>query len=185
MEDENSASSFNAIQQFLLSLKVQGVATILVHHAGKSGDFRGSSKLAATFETIIKLEKMKEEVEHGEAQFRVTWDKVRAGGPKKRVRDVVAKLTTKEEQGEQSVQEWVYEAGNLSRLDDMKERMSNGEFKTQVEMTHVYDVSKVMIGKEIEKGVKIGLSNARSGFPVANQGQTISGHGEDICTDPR
>jgi predicted ATP-dependent serine protease len=54
VEDENAASSFNAIVQFLLSLKVEDVATLLVHHAGKSGDFRGSSKLAATFETIIK-----------------------------------------------------------------------------------------------------------------------------------
>jgi RecA-family ATPase len=38
VEDENAASSFNSIQQFLLHLKVQGVATTLVHHAGKSGD---------------------------------------------------------------------------------------------------------------------------------------------------
>ncbi|MFD1378909.1 AAA family ATPase [Fodinicurvata halophila] len=41
VEDENAASSFNAIQAFLLGLKTCGVATILVHHAGKSGDFRG------------------------------------------------------------------------------------------------------------------------------------------------
>ncbi|NIX78105.1 AAA family ATPase [Microvirga terricola] len=157
VEDENSAASFNAIQQFLLNLKVQGVATILVHHAGKSGDFRGSSKLAATFETIIKLERMKEEAEHGEAQFRVTWDKVRAGGPKKRVRDVVAKLVSSDEEGEQSRQEWEYEAGSLSRLDDMKERMANGEFVTQKEMSDCYGLSKTMIGKDIEKGIRIGL----------------------------
>jgi RecA-family ATPase len=81
VEDENAASSFNAIQQFLLQLKVQGVATMLVHHAGKSGDFRGSSKLAATFEAIIKLERLGSSVEHGAAAFRVCWDKVRAGGP--------------------------------------------------------------------------------------------------------
>jgi KaiC/GvpD/RAD55 family RecA-like ATPase len=153
VEDENSAASFNAIQQFLLNLKVQGVATILVHHAGKSGDFRGSTKLAATFETIIKLEKVKEEVEHGEAQFRVVWDKVRAGGPKKQVREIVAKLMS----NEQLSQEWEYEAGNLGRLDDMKERMQNSEFVTQAEMGRVYDVSKVMIGKDIEKGIRLGL----------------------------
>lgn len=38
VEDENAASSFNAIQQFLLQLKVLGVATILVHHTGKAED---------------------------------------------------------------------------------------------------------------------------------------------------
>jgi hypothetical protein len=99
VEDENAASSFNAIQQFLLNLKVQGVATMLVHHANKTGeDFRGSSKLAATFETIIMLERLKEETGHGAAQFRVRWDKVRAGGPKRKVRDVVAKLMTAEKE---------------------------------------------------------------------------------------
>ncbi len=58
VEDENAAASFNAIQSFLLQLKVQQVATMLVHHTGKAEDnFRGSSKLAATFETIIQLER--------------------------------------------------------------------------------------------------------------------------------
>jgi RecA-family ATPase len=93
VEDENAASSFNAIQQFLLQLKVQGVATILVHHAkknsgadrgGKSGErtgsnFRGSSKLAATFETIIELERMRPQAAYEGAAFRVRWDKVRMG----------------------------------------------------------------------------------------------------------
>ena len=95
VEDENAAASFNAIQQFLLQLKVQGVATMLVHHTGKAEDnFRGSSKLAATFETIIQLERpevanrkygtskwatMRPVVsEPGEAKFRVRWDKVRS-----------------------------------------------------------------------------------------------------------
>jgi predicted ATP-dependent serine protease len=58
VEDENAASSFNAIQEFLLRLKTAQVTTILVHHAGKAGDsFRGSSKLAATFDSIIQLER--------------------------------------------------------------------------------------------------------------------------------
>src|SRR3974390_350696 len=86
VEDENAAASFNAIQQFLLQLKVQEVATMLVHHTGKAEDnFRGSSKLAATFETIIQLarpqmsyrkrdglwERRTFPVEHGAAAFGV------------------------------------------------------------------------------------------------------------------
>jgi hypothetical protein len=115
--DENAASSFNAIQEFLLRLKTQGVATMLVHHAGKSGDFRGSSKLAATFETIIRLERIKEATEHGEAQFRVRWDKVRAGGPKRNVREVVAKLADGQ---------WEYETEALSRLDEIAALLAEG-----------------------------------------------------------
>ena len=108
VDDENAASSFNAIQQFLLQLKVQGVATMLVHHAGKSGDFRGSSKLAATFETIIKLERLGSTVEHGAAAFRVRWDKVRAGGPKRKVREVAARLL-EDAFAERLMSKWDYE----------------------------------------------------------------------------
>ena len=135
VEDENAASSFNAIQQFLLNLKVQGVATMLVHHANKTGgDFRGSSKLAATFETIILLERLREEAEHGAAQFRVRWDKVRAGGPKRKVRDIVAKLTSEEQFNEPDRLTWEFEAEELERLDDIKERLIDGQFINQKEI---------------------------------------------------
>src|SRR5262245_30098773 len=56
--DENAASSFDDIQSFLLKLKTEKVATILVHHTGKSNEsFRGSTKLAATFEVMLHLKR--------------------------------------------------------------------------------------------------------------------------------
>ena len=96
VEDENSAAEFNAVTEFLLRLKAKGVATMLVHHANKGGEnFRGSSKLAATFETIIKLEKpdgAAGEDDTDDARFRVVWQKVRAGG--RQLRPVMARLAT-------------------------------------------------------------------------------------------
>jgi hypothetical protein len=69
---------------------------MLVHHANKGGDnFRGSSKLAATFETIVKLEKPESGADAGDiddARFRVVWQKVRAGG--RQLRPVMARLAT-------------------------------------------------------------------------------------------
>jgi RecA-family ATPase len=38
VEDENAASSFNKLTEFLLLLKTAGCAIILVHHAGKAAD---------------------------------------------------------------------------------------------------------------------------------------------------
>ncbi len=158
VEDENAASSFNAIQQFLLNLKVQGVATMLVHHANKTGeDFRGSSKLAATFETIILLERLKEETEHGVAQFRVRWDKVRAGGPQRKVQDIVAKLITEEQFNEPDRLIWEFEAEELERLDEIKTRLINGEFINQKEISDQFGVSKPMARKYIDKGIRLGI----------------------------
>lgn len=168
VEDENAASSFNTIQEFLLSLKVQGVATLLVHHANKTGeDFRGSSKLAATFETIILLERLKDETEHGAAQFRVRWDKVRAGGPKRKVQDVVAKLITEQQFNEPSRLMWDYEAEGLDRLDEIKERLFDGEFINQKEISDHFGVSKTMAKKYLDKGVRVGIwtqENVSRGF---------------------
>jgi AAA domain len=158
VEDENAASSFNAIQQFLLNLKVQGVATMLVHHANKTGeDFRGSSKLAATFETIIMLERLKEETEHGAAQFRVRWDKVRAGGPSRKVQGIVAKLVTEEQFNEPSKLAWDYEAEGLERLDEIKAGLISGEFINQKEIADFCGVSKPMAKKYLDKGLKVGI----------------------------
>jgi hypothetical protein len=160
VEDENQASSFNAIQQFLLQLKVQGVATILVHHANKTGeDFRGSSKLAATFETIIKLERLRDRGTHDTAQFRVGWDKVRAGGPKRIVRDVVAQLAEGEEPKEfgDHRMAWAFEDADLSLLDDLKDRLSRGEFRSQVEVADHYGKSPPTAKAYIQRGIRAGL----------------------------
>jgi AAA domain len=158
VEDENAASSFNAIQQFLLNLKVQGVATMLVHHANKTGeDFRGSSKLAATFETIIMLERLKEETEHGAAQFRVRWDKVRAGGPRRKVQDIVAKLITEEQFNEPNRLAWDFEAEGLERLDEIKAQLFDGAFINQKEIADFCGVSKPMAKKYLAKGLKVGI----------------------------
>ena len=55
-EDENAASAFNGPVDFLQRLKSTGTACILVHHTNKGGEeFRGSSRIATTFETLVLL----------------------------------------------------------------------------------------------------------------------------------
>ena len=120
---------------------------------GKSGDFRGSSKLAATFETIIKLERLGSSVEHGAAAFRVRWDKVRAGGPKRKVREVAARLI---EDGPEA-SKWDYATADIERLDELKERLGDGEFQNQKEIADHFGVSKTMARKYIDKGITLGL----------------------------
>jgi hypothetical protein len=174
VEDENAASSFNAIQSFLLQLKVQQVATMLVHHTGKAEDnFRGSSKLAATFETIIQLERP--EVAHrndatwkvrtlaaapGGARFRVKWDKVRSGSIQpKSVMALLAINELKEFGGERSAS-WEYVATTVSdRLDELAQLLPAGTFVTKKEIADYYGVTPPMAAKYIERGLRLGLWN--------------------------
>jgi RecA-family ATPase len=174
VEDENAAASFNSIQQFLLQLKVQGVATMLVHHTGKAEDnFRGSSKLAATFETIIQLERPQVTYRKtngswekraitavpGSANFRVRFDKVRSGS-KTQPEIVLARLERRfsDASSNETQAVWEYEeAASTHRLDEIRQKLAAGEFQTQKEIGVHYDVSSRQAGKYIERGIKLGL----------------------------
>src|SRR6185437_7668952 len=56
--DENDAAAFNDIVKFLMRLKQAGIGCIMVHHANKGGQgYRGSTKLATTFEAIFGMKR--------------------------------------------------------------------------------------------------------------------------------
>ncbi|CAN7476646.1 AAA family ATPase [Phyllobacterium sp. LjRoot231] len=56
---ENSDEGWHKIQGWLLYLKRKGVAVIFVHHAGKTGIQRGTSKKEDLLDTVIALKKPK------------------------------------------------------------------------------------------------------------------------------
>lgn len=59
--DENDNSALDALLQWLIGLRHKGLAVVLVHHAGKSGDQRGASRREDLLDTSIKLFKPKED----------------------------------------------------------------------------------------------------------------------------
>jgi putative DNA primase/helicase len=52
---ENEAESWGQMQEWLLALRRMGKAVLLVHHAGKTGDQRGSSAKEDVLDCVIKL----------------------------------------------------------------------------------------------------------------------------------
>ena len=69
---ENDAESWAPIQQWLLDQRCQLRTVILMHHAGKSGQQRGTSKREDVMDTIIKLKKQPEECTETESVFDLT-----------------------------------------------------------------------------------------------------------------
>lgn len=61
---------------FLIALRRRGVAVLLVHHAGKSGDQRGASAREDALDAVIKLSKADDEKSDG-AKFKVEFTKSR------------------------------------------------------------------------------------------------------------
>ncbi|SHN71410.1 AAA family ATPase [Desulfovibrio litoralis] len=52
---ENDAQSWQLMQAWLLDLRRRGITVLLIHHAGKSGDQRGTSAKEDIMDTVISL----------------------------------------------------------------------------------------------------------------------------------
>lgn len=78
MEDENAAAEFNKIIYLLMRFKQANIACMLIHHSNKKGeDYRGSSKLATTFEVILHLRELNNIKSRQGAAFVLDWTKYR------------------------------------------------------------------------------------------------------------
>lgn len=79
IRDENDAAAFTPVLETLWKLRQAGCAVILVHHTGKQeGKYRGSSKLAAPFESVLQLAP-NSELLRGDTGFQLRVDKCRSG----------------------------------------------------------------------------------------------------------
>jgi hypothetical protein len=76
--EENEAKGWDLMQEFLLELRFRGIAVLMVHHAGKGGDQRGTSRREDVLDVSIKLESTHDgdEDDPGGA-FRMLWSKRR------------------------------------------------------------------------------------------------------------
>lgn len=52
---ENEADSWTSVQQWILKLRKKGISVIIVHHAGKGGQQRGTSRREDVLDTVIVL----------------------------------------------------------------------------------------------------------------------------------
>jgi len=53
--DENDAAAWGPVQEYLLRLRRDGKAVILVHHSGKGGQQRGTSRREDALDTVLAL----------------------------------------------------------------------------------------------------------------------------------
>ncbi|GAN78616.1 AAA domain-containing protein [Acidocella aminolytica 101 = DSM 11237] len=153
--DENEAAAMNPILTFLMRLKQAGVACILVHHSGKSGEsYRGSSKLATTFEVIIGLKRLEgHEVDHG-AAFEVEWTKYR-GKPNAATRNAEMRLDSGE--GAEQRVKWSVKAAASTVMMNVVEAVQSGRYRTQKALGEALKLSPVEVTRLKDKAIKGGL----------------------------
>jgi AAA domain-containing protein/helix-turn-helix resolvase-like protein len=74
---DNEGESWNPIQGWLLRLRRRGVSVLLVHHAGKGGDQRGTSRREDVLDTSLSLRRPSDYQTPQGARFEVHFGKAR------------------------------------------------------------------------------------------------------------
>ncbi|WP_049767111.1 AAA family ATPase [Waddlia chondrophila] len=74
---ENEAESWLLVQEWVLALRRQGKSVIFIHHAGKNGTSRGTSKREDVLDTVIKLKKPGNYAPEDGARFEIHFEKSR------------------------------------------------------------------------------------------------------------
>jgi hypothetical protein len=75
--DENTRTEWDPLNQWLLTLRSLGVAVIMIHHTGKSGDQRGTSAREDNIDVSIVLTHPKGYQSEDGARFNATFTKTR------------------------------------------------------------------------------------------------------------
>lgn len=75
--EENDADSWQEIQDWLLSLRRKGKSVLLVHHAGKGGSQRGSSKKEDILDAVMVLKHAQGYQQRQGASFDIIFEKTR------------------------------------------------------------------------------------------------------------
>jgi putative DNA primase/helicase len=74
---DNDAESWTPIQEWLLRLRRRGISVLIVHHAGKGGEQRGTSRREDVLDTSISLRRPSDYVASEGARFEVHIEKGR------------------------------------------------------------------------------------------------------------
>lgn len=143
---ENDADDWNVIQQWLLLLRRKGISVLIVHHAGKSGNQRGSSKKEDIMDTVILLEKPSDYNASQGARFNVKLEKSRnvAGDI---VEDFEATLSIQDD-----VLSWIMTKCKALETENVK--MLLEDKKSIRKIADITKLSKTKVGrikKELEK----------------------------------
>ncbi len=146
--DENEAAAMSPVLAFLLRLKQEGRACILVHHSGKSGEtFRGSSKLATTFEVIIGLKPVNGHRASAGTAFSLEWTKYR-GTPTASTRPFEATLPVAE-----TGAKWASRAALSEEISQLVEAVESCRYGTQDQVAEALGWDKSKVSKVKTKAI--------------------------------
>jgi putative DNA primase/helicase len=155
--DEDKKNSWEEVVPWLLSLWHRGVTAVLVHHAGKGGDQRGTSGREDLLDTVIRLERPADHTAEDGARFVLRFTKSRGV-----TGEEVAPLEAKLVQGEDGRLTWACQSPAESLLLRFLRAIDEGVDK-QAELPEELSVHRGSVSKVKTQAVAAGLIAAKDG----------------------
>lgn len=163
MGEENSAETFQPLNNLVVALKRQGVATMLVHHTGKDKNpktYRGSSNLNTVLEQTVRLEGV--DGPKDGARFKFVVDKNRNG----------EQLAIDGKTMALQAGQWVFEEDAHGNAQAVIDAIKTRRYATQKAVGDELRLSQPTVSKAIQAAVTMGLAKeveVRSWFKEARE----------------
>ena len=147
--DENDSKSWVPVQQWLLKLRRQGRAVIIIHHSNKSKEQRGTSKREDVLDVVLNLRQPADYEPSEGACFEVHFEKARGLSGT----DAVTPFEAKLEVGNGAAV-WTTRAIEDARLAEILELQERS--MSVREIAKELNISKSAVQRAISKGGKTG-----------------------------
>lgn len=152
---ENEGESWLPVQEWALRLRSRGLSVVFIHHAGKTGLQRGTSRREDTLDTVIGLKHPADYTQNQGARFEVYFEKSRGvhGDP---VKPFEAKL----EAAPDGTLLWTMKDLEESLTEKVAELLNDGI--PQNEIPEMLGVTKGTVSKHKQKAQTLGLLRCAS-----------------------
>lgn len=146
---ENEAESWRSVQDWLLRQRANGKSVLLVHHSGKSGEQRGTSKREDILDAVISLKRPEGYHASEGARFEVVFEKTRSFSGDDAQSQIVRLMETPEGF------EWESEKALESTFDQIVRLSNEGLERSAIAQKVQKD--KSTISRNINKARQLGL----------------------------
>jgi hypothetical protein len=147
---ENDGDSWQPVQSWALSLRAKGKSVLFIHHQGKTGSQRGSSKKEDVLDTVISLKRPDDYIATQGSRFVLTYEKSR-GFHGNDAKPFEAHLATNKENNPC----WVISDVEASTADKIIAMLNDG--MSQKEIAEDLGLNKSTVYRHVQKAKGAGL----------------------------
>ncbi|HUS97964.1 MAG TPA: AAA family ATPase [Hyphomicrobiaceae bacterium] len=146
---ENEADDWTVVQDWLLRLRRRGKTVLFVHHAGKNGDQRGTSRREDVLDSVISLKRPADYHADEGARFEVHYEKAR-GFTGEDAKPFEAMLETRD-----GAAVWSVKSLEESRVEKVAALLNDGH--SQQEIADLLDIDKSNVSRHAKRARELGL----------------------------